>query len=130
MISVERRLDEGEQQIADLEVDWIDPPPLAWYYGWVDTDGFVGRFYSLDDAKPSRFSKADWREWLDDEIEGYRDERDIAGMIEWWMEDPEKEPVVVTTDGSVLRIWDGHHRVAGAIDRALTAVPAYVGFEV
>lgn len=131
MISVERRLDKGEQQITDLEVDWVEPPPLDWYYGWVDTGDFAGEFYSLDDTEITRFSNNDWRKWLEGEIEGYgswgigEPNRDI----EWWLEDPEKEPVVVTFDGRYFRIWDGHHRIAAAIDAELNTVPAYVGFE-
>lgn len=125
--AVERKLDPDEITVAELELDCVRPPSFDWYYAWIAPEAFVGGFYSIDDRKLTRFSAADWQRWLHDEIEEYENERDITGMLDSWLDDPEKEPVVVTLEDDYLRIWDGHHRIAGSIEYGMESIPAYVG---
>ena len=76
-------------------------------------------------------SKEQWQNWFEAEStewiynHGPEEKRD---HFDKWSKEPELKPIVLVygTD-SRLHIWDGHHRIAKALQLGMKTVPALVG---
>jgi hypothetical protein len=90
-------------------------------------DWFLVKNYNSKYFMSLMGSVESWKEWLEDEIESLKDIRGQA-YFDDLMDNPIREPILITIVDNTPYVWDGWHRLASAIVMG-KGLPVIVGID-